>query len=101
MKTVLEEGTGIVSKRIKAIRLADKSEFGWQTVNEYLSCIARRGERKGKSRISVVVRVALSLVEAPSLPLRMFLRIRKGTLQEIMESVRIQTLPDAWVPVSR
>ena len=37
VKTVLEEGTGIVSKRIKAIKLADKNEFGWQTVNEYLS----------------------------------------------------------------
>ena len=37
VKTVLEEGTGIVSKRIKAIKLADKSEFGWQPVNEYLS----------------------------------------------------------------
>ena len=37
VKTVLEEGTGIVSKRIKAIKLADKSEFGWQTVYEYLS----------------------------------------------------------------
>ena len=29
VKTVLEEGTGIVSKSIKAIKLADKSEFGW------------------------------------------------------------------------
>ena len=37
VKTVLEECTGTVSKRIKAIKLADKSEFGWQTVNEYLS----------------------------------------------------------------
>ena len=27
----------MVSKRIKAIKLADKSEFGWATVNEYLS----------------------------------------------------------------
>ena len=37
VKTVVEEGAGIVSKLIKAIKLADKSEFGWQTVNEYLS----------------------------------------------------------------
>ena len=37
MKAALEEGTGIVSKRMKAIKFADKSEFGWQTVNEYLS----------------------------------------------------------------
>ena len=37
MKAALEEGTGIVSKRIKAIKLADKNEFGWQTVSEYLS----------------------------------------------------------------
>ena len=64
VKTVLEEGTGIVSKRIKAIKLADKSEFGWQTVNEYLSDelasdsedekrmyrAERRAERKIKDR---------------------------------------------------
>ena len=37
VKAALEEGTAIVSKRIKVIKLADKSEFGWQTVNEYLS----------------------------------------------------------------
>ena len=37
VKAALEEGTGIVSKRIKAIKFADKSEFGWQTVNEYFS----------------------------------------------------------------
>ena len=37
VKATLKEDTGIVSKRIKAIKLADKSEFGWQTVNEYLS----------------------------------------------------------------
>ena len=30
-------GTELVSKRVKAIKLADKSEFGWATVNEYLS----------------------------------------------------------------
>ena len=37
IKTFLEEGTKLVTKRIKAIKLADKREFGWLTVNEYLS----------------------------------------------------------------
>ena len=36
VKSALESGTEVVSKRIKAIKLADKSEFGWATVNEYL-----------------------------------------------------------------
>ena len=36
-KAALESGTELVSKRVKAIKLADKSEFGWATVNEYLS----------------------------------------------------------------
>ena len=31
VKAALEKGNGIVSKRIKSIKLADKSEFGWQT----------------------------------------------------------------------
>ena len=36
-KAKTESGTELVSKRVKAIKLADKSEFGWATVNEYLS----------------------------------------------------------------
>ena len=36
-KRALEEGSGLVLKRIEAIKLADKSEYGWLTVNEYLS----------------------------------------------------------------
>ena len=36
-KRSLEDGSYLVCKRIKAIKLADKSEFGWLTVNEYLS----------------------------------------------------------------
>ena len=37
VKVAPESGTELVSKRVKAIKLADKSEFGWATVNEYLS----------------------------------------------------------------
>ena len=37
VKVALESGTELVSKRVKAIKLADKSECGWATVNEYLS----------------------------------------------------------------
>ena len=36
-KRKLEEGTDLVQKRIKAIKLADKSGYGWATVSEYLS----------------------------------------------------------------
>ena len=37
VKVALESGIEVISKRVKAIKLADKSEFGWATVNEYLS----------------------------------------------------------------
>jgi len=111
VKGALEEGTGVVSNRITAIKLADKSEFGWQTVNEYLSDelvsdsddekrmyrVKRRAEKK-KIRISVIVSLAPSLVEAPSLPFGMCPRIRKEPLRAISG---IQNLPDAWIPVSR
>ncbi|PFX25174.1 hypothetical protein AWC38_SpisGene10212 [Stylophora pistillata] len=64
VKAALEEGTGIISKRIKAIEITYKSEFGWQNVNEYMSdelasdsdnekrmCRAeRRAERKIKEK---------------------------------------------------
>ena len=64
MKRSLEEGTQLVEKRIKAIKLVDKSEYGWLTVNEYLSdelasdsedekriyCSERRAEKKVKEK---------------------------------------------------
>ena len=37
VKAPLDSGTEVVSKRIKVIKMADKSDFGWPTVNEYLS----------------------------------------------------------------
>ena len=37
VKVAPESGTELVSKRVKAIKLADESEYGWVTVNEYLS----------------------------------------------------------------
>ena len=37
VKAALDSGTEVVSKRIKVIKMADKSDFGWPTVNEYLS----------------------------------------------------------------
>ena len=37
VKVALESGTELVSKRVKGIKLAHESEYGWVTVNEYLS----------------------------------------------------------------
>jgi len=36
-KEAIEEGISLSKKRIKVIRLADRSEFGWSTKKEYLS----------------------------------------------------------------
>ena len=36
-KRKLEEGTDNMQKLIKAIKIADKSDYGWATVSEYLS----------------------------------------------------------------
>ena len=33
-KEALKEDTSLVQRHIKLIRLADKSEFGWEMVNE-------------------------------------------------------------------
>lgn len=34
-KEALKKGTSLVWRRIKLIRIADKSEFGWEPVNQY------------------------------------------------------------------
>ena len=36
-KALLDQGSEIILKRIKSIKLADRSPHGWLTVNEYLS----------------------------------------------------------------
>ena len=36
-KGAIEEGINLTEKRIKVIKLADRSEFGWSTVSKYLS----------------------------------------------------------------
>ena len=36
-KATLAEGISLIKHRIKLIRIADKSEFGWETVNEYVA----------------------------------------------------------------
>ena len=34
-KDALKEGMDLVLHRINLVRIADKSEFGWETVNQY------------------------------------------------------------------
>ena len=60
----MDSGTEVVSKRIKVIKMAHKSDFAWSSVNEYLSDklvsksddekrmyrAERRTERKTKER---------------------------------------------------
>ena len=87
VKATLEEGTSIVSKRAKGIKLADKGEFGWQTVNEYLSDDLEsdsddskkmyRVERRRNPGISVVANRALLIAEVASLLLLLFFPIRQ------------------------
>ena len=37
VKAELEEGKTLIEKRQKLNKIADRSNYGWQTVNEYLS----------------------------------------------------------------
>ena len=36
-KTAIEEGIALVTKRMKVIKIVDKSQYSWATVQEYLS----------------------------------------------------------------
>ena len=65
VKAALEEGTGIVSKRIKAIKLADKSEFGWQTANEYLSDeLASDSDNEKRIIIIIIIIIIINLFKS-------------------------------------
>ena len=108
-KAALESGTELVSKRVKAIKLADKSEFGWATVNEYLSdklasdsddeFTGLRGELREKSlRENVVVPVLATKSVAPPLLLG---RLRKDTHPAIWFHSRRLDQRVVWAPVLR
>ena len=97
VKAALKEGTVIVSKRVKAIKLADKSDLvGKQSTSTYRmslrlilttrkGCFVQKGERRRKSRTNVVASIALSLGVVALNPLfQMYLRIRNDHLQAIM-----------------
>ena len=98
VKTALEAGTEAVAKRIKAIRLADKSEFGWWTVNEYLSdkpssdsddgkkCTGQRGGRRGNRRTSVGVFAPL-IEEAQLLPHLTVFHVVNRDLQPVINLI--------------
>ena len=48
VKASLSEGTSLLSERQKLILLADKSEFGWKTVEEYTQHELADSETDGK-----------------------------------------------------
>ena len=48
VKASLLEGTSLLSERQKLILLADKSEFGWKTVEEYTQHELADSEADGK-----------------------------------------------------
>ena len=113
VKAALESGTELVSKRVKAIKLADKSEFGWATVNEYLSdelasdsddylrreFTGPRGELRERSlRKNVVVPVLATKAVAPPLHLG---RLRQDTHPAIWFHARRLDQLVVWVPVLR
>ena len=99
VKVFLESGTELVSKHVKAIKLADKSEFGWATVNEYLSDELAsdsddekriyRAERRAERKINkecVVVSVLTRKEAVP--PLHSARLLRRDSRQRIWLLVR-------------
>ena len=100
VKAALDSGTEVVSKRIKLIKMADKSEFGWSTVNEYLSdelasnlmtrrgCTGRRDEPKEKPRTSVVVSVPRIERNWRLLLLPLFLLVQDLPIQQVVSLIK-------------
>ena len=52
-KSAIEEGIALVTKRMKVIKIADKSEYSWATVQEYLTdeLVSNSETRKGFSAV--------------------------------------------------
>ena len=67
MQRTLDKGTALVSKRVK---LADKSEFRWLTINEYLSVELESNSDYEKTNVSRrAVRKAVRMVVGSNEPI--------------------------------
>ena len=91
-KECLQEGMVLITKRIKAIKLADKSDYGWLTVQEYLSDelasdsedekIIYRSERRAERRVKQNKRNKKEPFNGPA----------TATVPEILGPLRISTI---------
>ena len=89
-KTAIEEGIALVTKRMKVIKIADKSQYSWATVQEYLSDELAsdsedekrlfRSERGGQRR--KLIRRRRSALR--SIRIRDFSLIRRSTLNTVL-----------------
>ena len=96
VKAALDSGPEVVSKRIKVIKMADKSEFGWSTVNEFLSdelasnsddekrMYRAEGRAERKPRTSVIVSVPRIERNRRLLLLPLFLLVQDLPIQRVV-----------------
>ena len=89
-KTAIEEGIALVTKRMKVIKIADKSQYSWATVHEYLSDeLASDSEdekrlfssERGGQRRKLIRRRRIAL---RSIRIRDFSLIRRSTLNTVL-----------------
>ena len=114
VKAALDSGTEVVSKRIKVIKMAEKSDFGWSTVYEYLSDelasnsddekrmyrAERRAERK--TRKGVVVSVPWIERNRRLLLLPLFLPVQDLPVQRVVSLMEgVLALRSVWGLVLR
>ena len=66
MKSALSKGTSMLSERQKLILLADKSEFGWKTVEQYTQHELAENEEDGKKICRAEERAGKALKSTPS-----------------------------------
>ena len=86
VKAALDSGTEVVSKRIKVIKMADESDFGWSTVNKYLSdeLTGRREGLTEKPSKGVVVSVPRIVRNRRLLLLPLFLPVQDLPIQRVV-----------------
>ena len=114
VKAALDSGTEVVFKRIKVIQMADKSDFGWSTVNEYLltswlqtlmtkrGCTGRREGLREKPRKGVVVFVLWIERNRRLLLLPLFLPVQDLPIQRVVSLIEgFLALRSVWGLVLR
>ena len=81
-KTAIKEGVALVTKRMKIIKIADKSQYSWATIQEYLSDELASDSEDKKRLFHLERRAEKKVTEAKKISCHLLTKGRKSLVKQ-------------------